>query len=69
MSERRIDYTLYSLLDSPVEGIEGKDTKFAIETTVGTTLKEELNQFRDMLPKDGYFLHYCKQIPMRLSKI
>ena len=45
-----------SLLNSPVQGIQGKDAQFAVEITVCTALEKELDQFRYMLAENGHFL-------------
>ncbi len=47
---------LSSLLNSPVQGIQGKVTQFAVEVAVCTALEKELEQFRNMLAENGYFL-------------
>lgn len=45
-----------SLLNSPVQCIQGENTELAIKRAVGAALEEELDQFRNVLAKNRHFL-------------
>lgn len=55
-------------MNSPVEGVQGKDAQFAVEVTVCTALEKELHQFGNVLAKNGYFLMTAVSIPLKSDK-
>ena len=57
-----------SLLNSPVQSIQGKDAQFAVEITVCTALEKELDQFRNMLAENGHFLETGISMLLRIDK-